>query len=949
MNQKTSPEVSNQEIQKAEQEEKTSGKWSRRSFLQAGSVGLSALAVSACTGNLDVLKKKLVLTQEIPDFTQYITTGLAAYSNGNPEFDPSKPITIIVDTLVKLTGNLTIPETMELVIRRHRGPKSNSQITTSTYPASNTPPNRIGNIFLNGYKLVIRGTFRASPFKVFEYKNPMHIFGESEGVRFGKDAVVRVDASWFGAEGVAITDVNTALDSTYPIQRAIDSALQKLEGSIQEYGPGHVFLHRGKYKITDTLHIFRNEDPAVNYRLPSFVFEGSGMGYQETQLYLMNKTDRPLINIQVTRHTIIRNLQLIGQNTQPAQEYATRRPEIKYWLNDPATQSNPPSGTSKWRTDYYNKRHTELYKNAGIPEDNPNWVSRYRPYCAIAIDGYVGRKNTTVTVPGYQDSPAEYYPIDPIRNIQYWSAGGGSQKTFIERVSIHKFGVGIAIAPGGTAQNDGHIIKECEIKNCALGISVGTSQARAVHVKNTDIYKAHTAVTNVTNGEFGTSLINLSSNQYLGCRTMYHLNPSMLGSCSIHGEYAENTLRIGTFGRIGAGGRTASVSFSGCNYRLESIGTVSTLGALVTGQASLHFQACTFQIGSNCEFSLHPSNPILDQMTFESCIFTFDDAIHVGRNDKINPPAPEVEYRENYVPHFRVFPGALVTLWGSIAQSIQFDNCSIPKHITTFPISNEVSVRIAPHPRVPATTPRRHPLHWSADRLRVHGGIYGEQTLQIKNTIDMGGLGSFVRFRATPFKDSSDDYTIWIKPFITTADELARYRPGDRFFIKMRYKGDDVRGADVLEAPLITLDDNGSGQVVWDSANEKMRASINRTDPSYRNDFELLPDKHKQGNLGNMYLYLRSDLNNPDHSQLYVPLNCTIKGQFTYYSPVVSVAENADLLQVGDFVNQEYVPHGTRIKSIDLTSTPPTFTMTSRAAKTSQGPDHVTALYIQGS
>lgn len=65
------------------------------------------------------------------------------------------------------------------------------------------------------------------------------------------------------------------------------------------------------------------------------------------------------------------------------------------------------------------------------------------------------------------------------------------------------------------------------------------------------------------------------------------------------------------------------------------------------------------------------------------------------------------------------------------------------------------------------------------------------------------------------------------------------------------------------------------------------------------------------------YISPRTDFEDPNNSQYYVILNGYVKGEFTKSSPIISqVEENYHLLRLWDFVNQEYVPSGTRIQSI---------------------------------
>ena len=62
----------------------------------------------------------------------------------------------------------------------------------------------------------------------------------------------------------------------------------------------------------------------------------------------------------------------------------------------------------------------------------------------------------------------------------------------------------------------------------------------------------------------------------------------------------------------------------------------------------------------------------------------------------------------------------------------------------------------------------------------------------------------------------------------------------------------------------------------------------------------------------------RSDFRQPENSQYYVILNGSVQGKFVHGSTQVTEVKNIHLLQIGDFVNQDHVPSGTRIRSINV-------------------------------
>ena len=72
----------------------------------------------------------------------------------------------------------------------------------------------------------------------------------------------------------------------------------------------------------------------------------------------------------------------------------------------------------------------------------------------------------------------------------------------------------------------------------------------------------------------------------------------------------------------------------------------------------------------------------------------------------------------------------------------------------------------------------------------------------------------------------------------------------------------------------------------------------------------------KNNFLNKVFVLPRTDFSNPDNSQYYVILNGTVKGKFIAGSAMLEEVENYHLLRIGDFVNQQHVPSGTRIRSI---------------------------------
>ena len=109
-----------------------------------------------------------------------------------------------------------------------------------------------------------------------------------------------VDVRDFGATGDGVTD------DTAAIQAAIDYVMY----TVQSNG-GRVWMPAGTYKTTDCLHL----GYGTSYR--SVVLEGEGYNYRGERQFCGTTikptfSDRPAINIQGARGTVVRSLSIIG-------------------------------------------------------------------------------------------------------------------------------------------------------------------------------------------------------------------------------------------------------------------------------------------------------------------------------------------------------------------------------------------------------------------------------------------------------------------------------------------------------------------------------------------------------------------------------------------------------------------------------------------------------------
>ena len=558
-----------------------------------------------------------------------------------------------------------------------------------------------GKIHLNGGKLNILGCFEAAVVPVFEFEKK-HSFEGEEYVVFGPNSVERVVATWFGAVS------NT--ESTDAVQRAIEAANLVAK----------VYLPRGNYIISDTIHMgggMRDEGKKFFYSpARSLTLEGDGYigsGRTKTTLKFEQKQkDRPLINIQSAAGIILRDLSLVGGNEKSYQEGRNKkRPKIEHWV------------------------------------DSETMIGAYKPYCAIATDAYIVGAEIHKNYSDELKRKVEFYPEGKI----YYTTkegtlrGTGSQDILIERVSIYKFGVGVAIAPAAAPQNDDVVIDQCDIDSCTFGIAIGSTQARGVNISNTSIFRAFSAITTIDFATGQGSLVNCNSNQYKDCRMLYRFNGVNGGPCSIAGDYCENVIRLGTFGLITSTSHSSSVSFSGCNYRFVNEERINhgTLGVIVNNSMLLNFQGCFFSSPGvernelNKDQSSESSDSISEihllpitehsKFVFDSCSFRFP------KHERISASGKQEIYSEIPIrPILHQNPYA----FNWVKNSVTFRSCSAwfsdktgAAKVTTHVLSDNLVIYLK------GEKARRVPIHWSTKSITASGGIYGEQQFSLKNTL----------------------------------------------------------------------------------------------------------------------------------------------------------------------------------------------------------------------
>ena len=342
-----------------------------------------------------------------------------------------------------------------------------------------------------------------------------------------------VDVRDFGATGDGLTD------DTAAIQAAIDYAMYTAQSN-----GGRVWMPAGIYKTTDCLHL------GYGVGLRSVVLEGEGYNYRGGRNFCGTTikptfSDRPTINIQGARGTVVRGLSIIGQLITRIDTYkmATMSPTID------------DTNEASWID----------------PGLSTNQDSRYAPYAAITIDAYSGPRPATsypdVTYPAFLggdiQTSARRAPGAP-KVAQYGKSY--SSDVLIEDVFIYGFTVGIANQPCDADMNgDFTTIRRCNIEKCKWGISVGNAQSRNVHIQCLKGSSLYAVLTNRRHGrqrgKFGGAIIDMSIGEAINIVDFGSAFPQPLTFVNL---YAEALWRIGT---ITAGSSNeSSVIFENCQF-----------------------------------------------------------------------------------------------------------------------------------------------------------------------------------------------------------------------------------------------------------------------------------------------------------------------------------------------------------------------------------------------
>jgi hypothetical protein len=371
---------------------------------------------------------------------------------------------------------------------------------------------------------------------------------------------LRVSVKDFGAIGDGV------VDDTDAIQAAIDFALY-------QNGPGNkIYIPPGIYKTSDTLHL------GYGTSFSSGILEGDGYLYAAFSsipaggifsgvAITPTFSDRPVINVQGARGSVIRGIAIVGKLTA--------------WID--SNQLGDVGGASV---------DDAVAANWDDPSLAATADSRYAPYAAITIDAYSGK-------PPLTPYPKVTYPTFLGAVPQYGKTF--SSDVLIENCYFSGVTVGVANQPSDADGNgDFTVIRRCNMEKVKWGISVCNTQSRNVGIENVKIGTSYCALTNRRHGrrmgKFNGAIINLSLGQ---CIQVFDFDgTSITGPLEFTNLYGEALWRIGDVTLPTAA--ETSLRFRQCLFSFEGqLADSRGVPALLIGPMSgdlvdFAFTGCTF-------------------------------------------------------------------------------------------------------------------------------------------------------------------------------------------------------------------------------------------------------------------------------------------------------------------------------------------------------------------
>lgn len=401
-------------------------------------------------------------------------------------------------------------------------------------------------------------------------------FKNNSGI--SNSTIEKINVKDFGAIGDGITD------DTQAIQDAIDYCMYT-----RPTRGGVVFIPAGIYKITDTLHLGYGDT------FKSVILEGEGYKYRANSNFcgtaiITTFSDRPAINIQGARGTVVRGICLKGL--------------LYDWIynNDLAGLAPVIDGT--------------IESNWEDPSLSPTQDERYAPYAGITIDAYSGVRPAT-------SYPDVNYPAFLGVVTQYGK--NYSSDILIEDCHILGFNTAVVSQPCNSDGNgDFSGLRRVNIEHCKYGLSVGNSQSRNVSLLDVKLTQIYCGLINNKHGkqigQFGGAITNLSTGAMIN---LLDLTLSYSGPIVFTNLYTELIYRIGSLKQLSQ--LDDAIIFNGCqfnfDYQKDTNGVPANILDGYQQTSNIQFNGCSFK---NFPSVLMMAS---NNVTFNGCIVQSDSRL----------------------------------------------------------------------------------------------------------------------------------------------------------------------------------------------------------------------------------------------------------------------------------------------------------------------------------
>lgn len=347
-------------------------------------------------------------------------------------------------------------------------------------------------------------------------------FGDKANIWAGKDnanftELYAAVAALSGSSGLSMVNAKVGFGATgdnttddwAAIQAAIDYAI---DNSIYT-----VYLPEGRYKISKTLQL--------GYGTSSYQFTSIrllGAGNADTAVpdrpfthIIPTFVDKPVINIQGARYTVIEDLCIKGSV-----------PIGNFMDAALSSKSNPAN-----------------YVPAGAQDNSKT------PFCGICIDGYSG------TIPASLPYPTPTYP-------SFVGSGGANQYgkafssgIFIRNVQILDTLIGVMCQPNSSSNGDFLKIQDCAINNQKVAVAWGNAQARSNDMVNINCNNVYCAFSGTRYGQAIGQMNGHWDNLHInGCYRIFELAEGWTAPFTVNNLFGELTTLLGDHpGKISGG------------------------------------------------------------------------------------------------------------------------------------------------------------------------------------------------------------------------------------------------------------------------------------------------------------------------------------------------------------------------------------------------------------